>query len=439
MKMHTHAAWLVTFALGLSCATAAAFAEPVPPAEAGPDNVDAQREDALDALSQFRLHAEFRTRLEFLSNDNGLGGDVHLGLRSRLGVTWTPSDIVSVVVIVQDIRKFGAFAAIPSTGGGGKTDLYLGYLHIATDQFGFQLGRQELSYDAQRLVGALDWADQGRQFDAVRLRFFDGEHGYDKASLDAFWAPTAVNGAPPFGKFADYTGQFAGMHATIPLIEAHKFATYAYYLNAGAPTTHTFTFGLYFAHDKQGAGLVYDAEGVLQISDRENIVGTGFAYAGHVGVGFDDGAFRIAGEFNIGSGEDALDPAVQAFNNLFPTNHNKYGYIDRQNWSNTINAAIRGWYRLSVSWLPTPIVFELSAWIFFRLRGQGSNDSFLGALPASTSDLKAVEIDFEASTKLLEFMSTLLGVSVWIPGGLAEDAGFGNIDVFFYFQLRLKA
>lgn len=412
------------------------------------DPLDELGEDATERLmaallmmTQFRFHLEVRTRLEFLSNDNGLGGDVHIGLRSRLGLTWAPTDFVNVTVQLQDVRKFGAFPPSPTGSPAGLTDLYLGYFLIRGEDFAFQMGRQELSYDSQRLVGALDWANQGRQFDAVRLRLLNRDHGYDKASLDIFWTPTGVNGAPPFGNFNAYSSQFAGVHATLPILENHKAATYAYYLNAGTPTTHTFTFGVYFSQERKGSGAIYDAEAAIQISDVENAVGTGFAYAAHAGGGYDDGSFKIYGEINIASGEDALDPAVQAFNNLFPTNHNKYGYIDRQGWSNTLNFAVRSWYRLGLLQVAEKSVtldLELSVWMFFRLRGQGSNDAFLGALPASTSDLKAVEIDFAASMNALDLQTTLIGVSVWIPGGLAEDAGFGNVDVYFYLMIRFK-
>jgi hypothetical protein len=50
----------------------------------------------------------------------------------------------------------------------------------------------------------------------------------------------------------------------------------------------------------------------------------------------------IALEFNWASGdEDPNDSKSNKFNNLFPTNHLFYGYMDKASWSNTLNWAIR--------------------------------------------------------------------------------------------------
>jgi len=77
-----------------------------------------------------------------------------------------------------------AYANAPAVAGTSKTqgygpesdtiDLHQGYLTLGnTNSFPLALkaGRQEMSYGEERLIGAFDWNNMGRAFDAARLRW----------------------------------------------------------------------------------------------------------------------------------------------------------------------------------------------------------------------------------------------------------------------------
>ena len=69
------------------------------------------------------------------------------------------------------------------------------------------------------------------------------------------------------------------------------------------------------------------------------------AFAGHWGAGYvwQSHAWkpRLFAEYNFASGDDnAKDGDVGTFQNLFPTNHKFYGYMDVFSWQNIHNPAV---------------------------------------------------------------------------------------------------
>ncbi len=387
-----------------------------------------------DTLSPY---LELRLRPLWLSDGNDLGGDLTLNLRTRAGLRWEPDERLVITAVFQDMRAFalsdspGSLPPGPHAPQTGKTDLYLGNLEWAPlDGLTLLMGRQELAYDDQRLVGALDWFDQGRQFDALRLRLGARAHNYDAFSLDIFWAPITFADEP--AEFGEYDRQFAGVHATIPTNDEMRLSAYAYHLAARSPQpVHTFTLGTYHARLPH-KGFRYQAVAAVQVNGDVLGEEMAFAWAVHGTLGFGFQALRLMAEVNAASGDTVTTGASRAFNNLFPTNHNKYGYIDRQNWSNTFNVALRGWYDTPVSWAEQPVTVELSVWAFWPQIYSGGSDVFLGQMEPGSSGLKALEFDLRVTHRCDLGLGFTFGTSVWVPGAVATRNGFGDTDVFLY-------
>jgi hypothetical protein len=137
--------------------------------------------------AQFTLTGQLRTRTEVR---NGLGNLVPKGSkpavftsqRTRLafGYKW---DRILFGATVQDVRVWGQDASTISNADGNRLMLHEGWADLtlankadtnirfkAVDLLSLKIGRQELNYDDVRLVGNLDWLQQGRRHDMALLK-----------------------------------------------------------------------------------------------------------------------------------------------------------------------------------------------------------------------------------------------------------------------------
>ena len=98
-------------------------------------------------------------------------------MRLGLDAQWK---FLRVMMQIQDARLFGTR---PGFDDGGAFALHQGILEFGNDERGYvRVGRQEINYGNQRMIGALDWLMSGRSFDALRFHGFFG----DKVEVDAF-------------------------------------------------------------------------------------------------------------------------------------------------------------------------------------------------------------------------------------------------------------
>jgi hypothetical protein len=139
------------------------------------------------AKAQFTFTGQLRTRTEVR---NGLGNLVPKGSkaavftsqRTRLifGYKW---DRLTFGVSVQDVRVWGQDASSVSNADGNRLMLHEGWAELTLankadttirfrmlDALSIKIGRQELSYDDVRLIGNLDWLQQGRRHDMALLK-----------------------------------------------------------------------------------------------------------------------------------------------------------------------------------------------------------------------------------------------------------------------------
>ncbi|GAB2598958.1 alginate export family protein [Spirosoma areae] len=140
--------------------------------------------------AQFSLIGQLRTRTELR---NGLGNlapkdapaAFFTSQRTRLtfGYKW---DRVQFQTAVQDVRVWGQDAATINNADGNRLMVHEAWAEItlansadttikfrAIQNLSLKIGRQELVYDDVRLLGNLDWLQQGRRFDAALLK---GQH-----------------------------------------------------------------------------------------------------------------------------------------------------------------------------------------------------------------------------------------------------------------------
>lgn len=140
---------------------------------------------SLQATAQVTLSGQVRTRTEVR---DGQGAPLSIGAppafftsqRTRLSVGYN-ADRLKLGITAQDVRLWGQ--DVSTINRTTTADLNGLLLHEAWAELGLtdtviknktlslKIGRQELLYDDQRLLGNLDWLQQGRRHDAALMKF----------------------------------------------------------------------------------------------------------------------------------------------------------------------------------------------------------------------------------------------------------------------------
>ena len=136
------------------------------------------------AQAQFTLEGEFRPRTEYR---NGFGSliaddaDAGFGIstRARLKAGYK-TEAYKFFLSMQDVMVWGENRQILPYDQNNSFAIFQAWAEIALGEgFSTKIGRQVLSYDDQRILGGLDWAQQGRNHDAALLKYKK-----DKFTLD---------------------------------------------------------------------------------------------------------------------------------------------------------------------------------------------------------------------------------------------------------------
>ncbi len=139
------------------------------------------------ARAQLTLTAQLRTRTEIrdglgnlVPKDSKIAAFTSQRTRLIVGYKW---DRLAVGLSLQDVRVWGQDASSVSNADGNRLMLHEGWAELTLankndstikfrllDFLSIKIGRQELSYDDVRLLGNLDWLQQGRRHDMALLK-----------------------------------------------------------------------------------------------------------------------------------------------------------------------------------------------------------------------------------------------------------------------------
>lgn len=217
--------------------------------------------------------------------------------------------------------------------------LFQGFLdlrQVTGERLRMRAGRQELSYGEERLIGAFGWDNVGRSFDGFKLTVPRG-----RTSVDLFAArlalPDPVAPLPQLGNpnFLGIYGRRQGM--SWGDVEAYALGRSG---TVGGPPGQSWTFGVRpvgrFGDTRR---FDFSVEAAIQAGTTGGRRIAASAAHGAVGYTFPGSSrIRAAIEYNLATGGNPDDPrTVRTFDQLFPTNHDKYGYMDYQGWRNMRN------------------------------------------------------------------------------------------------------
>ncbi len=412
----------------------------------------------VDLQEKMRFEAR-ENNFDFNSEVNGPQDASWLLQRFRLGLGYAVTPWLKLYVQGQDVRELGGsrpneigtFAA----EGDDTFDLLKAYVQAGDLKKGFSatLGRQFLSYGDQRLIGPLEWLNQARTFDAVRLRY-----AAPTWSLDLFSASPVNFRDHEWNKsnFLDdddsVNDLFSGLYASTQWVPINTTTDF-YLLHKRDDGTAAFgprlgdtsfiTLGTLWKGDpKKLGGWDYETEMAFQTGEVNGRDLT--AFAGHWGLGYNWSACRwkprLGIQYNYATGDrDPADGDLQTFQNLYPTNHLFYGYMDTTGWLNMHNP------QLNFSFMPTA---KLKVMLDYHLYWNASNDDSwrrvngvtavrpVNAAARGASNFRGQEIDLTAVYKWNPHVSLQAGYSLFIAGDYLSDTGAGDNAHFGYVQVQ---
>ena len=433
---------------------------------------------------QERVRVELRdNNFDFNDSVNIATDDTWLLQRLRVGVMVKPVDWFKTYVQGQDTREFESerknVPFVAGSEGDDPFDLRQAYVELgnpAKFPLVAKVGRQEFIYGDERLIGAFDWNNFSRTFDAVKLRYDAPEQ---KFWVDAFashvveireYGPDENRGWT-FND-ANWQDTFAGIYGSTTLIPKQTTDAYFLYRNkkdndplysdslGNVARAYDIRQEIYTAGARVKslpgtlAGFDYEAEGAYQFGRDQGRIdlaypnATGdmldheaYAFEARVGYTWEEVKWkpRLGVEYSFASGDtDPNDDKDESFLNLFPTNHKFYGYMDLFAWKNIHNPVA------SLKFTPDPKVtvqidghgFWLAtnedAW--YRANAVAQVRPF-SAAGADAETFVGTEIDLTIGYNVHRALKFLFGYSHFFAGSYLEDTGTADDADFAYAQM----
>lgn len=434
--------------------------------------------------AQERLRFESReNNFDFDSRGNALSitDDSYLLQRFRLGLRYKPNTWLNSYLQTQDAREIGSTRPDDPGFFGAEGDqnfmlrqANLGIANFKECPFGVTAGRQELAYGDERLIGSFDWNNLARVFDGFKLRFQQPDW-----NLEAF-AVMPVSQYTDHFDVPDADDKFYGMYFQMNHLPVQVTEFYALYRNKRSNDAGFPVGGYNLGTNKPGDQVGTQAGDYATLGTRiKSVPGKlgpwdyGLEVAGQTGSIISDSAdtnllnattsrkqllayaahamggytfqgkekIRLGLEYDHASGDsDPSDGSNESFQNLFPTNHKFYGYMDLFAWKNIHNARIQfnitpvDKLMLQADYHAFWLADTSDAW--FRanaatpVRGVGARNT----LRDRAGNFAGQEIDFTATYPLAKWVKLHGGYSHFFAGQYLHDTGPAADADFFYLQ-----
>ena len=367
--------------------------------------------------ADFGLRLDARWRGE--SDGRDLNSDTNMihasALRSRLGVWMKQGDIKAYVQFQHPHTLEWNSSALATDN---TVDVHQAFIHVdrfLLDNLSMKLGRTELKYGDERLIGAVGWSNIGRTFDGVVFH-----HEMDANWVDVFY--TNQGGAPagtePNSLFAGVWGHWDALRVDAYLLHNN--------LVGNRPDGE-----LVRIQPMTTAGIFYKNALTDQISTSGNAayqMGSRRLWIGGLLTDYNIRAWMFAWQvwykvnpasnpaIGIGvdmtSGDDlSNDNTINWFSNLYYTGHKFRGHMDMFIGSNI--AGLRDVY-LSVKMNPSNKMTTIFSF---------HNFNEMAAPSYTTPQALGNELDLDCTYKLKPNLLLGGGGGVYIPESSNQDTG----------------
>jgi len=304
-------------------------------------------------------------------------------LMPRVGYS---SDTFTFVVEARSSYSVGDNRFNPAAAGTGLAEndgplqaqlAYLTFGSLKDSPVTVKVGRQELTYGDQRLVGSALWLNTPRTFDAVKVRYqnafvgvdvfaanvvydrrdhFNESNSQDTLSGAYFdfpgWSKTSVVEAYLFARNVDrgiVTDNWSPVPAPFRLTAPQDVYTLGYHAKSKPGAFGPWDYGVELMYQFGNRTAVFPATPVATALAAPRLRHQAWAFVLQGGHTWKAAPLqpRLALIVSAASGDDATPGASSTFQNLLPSNHGLYGAMDLSGLQNLED------FRLSLSGKPT--------------------------------------------------------------------------------------
>lgn len=290
----------------------------------------------------FELSAELRPRFEYrhgfttLIADN-LDATAFVSQRTRLNFDYS-SDDIKAYVNLQNIRVWGDVPTLNNSDKNGLAIQQAWAELFFTSQWSVKLGRQEISYDDERIFGSVGWAQQARSHDALLGIFQPNENQRFEIGLalnaegeTLFKSDYDLNAYKNF-QYAWYHTQ--GFHVGLSILVLN--AGFAFEDKSKQSIAYNQVFGAHATFSKNkfraNASLYFQTGKIENTSLNANNFAANLYYkiSNTTTLGF-------GSEYLSGTDMNSSKNELKSFNPWFGTNHKFNGWMDYFYVGNHIN------------------------------------------------------------------------------------------------------
>lgn len=386
------------------------------------------------AENNFEINGSMRVRTEAKSNAdfNSSASDptASTATRMRLDMKFHANEDLDIFFQPQFTKVWGQAEYVPSgagantsTGTSGTThdtglDVHQAYGHFKfNDSMMACVGRKELNYGDQLLVGGVGWNNVGRSFDLV-----SGTYKYEIGQVDVFNSKVTDRNVTSGGAGDQ---DFSGAYSTNKVSDQLKsLDAYVLYKHDGgqSPETSTAAYGLRAKSDI--GALDYRAEATFENVKSLTESTDDNQYDLEVGyMVLPEGALRISGEYFA---------STKNYDQLYPTGHKWLGYADQFSRRNIKGFRIGLNGTFAEKWTAS-----LDYHNFQRSDKSFGAYNFSGTSYGTTGESGAVasEVDLVVGYKVRNGLSLEGGYAQVNPDSYLKDNVGSDKTSFYYLQL----
>lgn len=281
-----------------------------------------------DADLQIRPRFEYRNGFKTLLNETQESA-AFVSQRSRLGLGYA-HDKLLVKLTAQNIHVWGDVPTmrLEDVNGVALFEAYGQYQ--VSEKLMFRLGRQVLSYDNQRILGEVNWAQQGQSHDAALVSWRPKEsHRLDLGA--AYSAPVESIVEIPYDVNSYQNLQFAWYHMDVNNVAFSFLLMNTGYEHQGTlqkrETDYLQTYGAF--HEFKSGNFSGNVAAYGQTGERNDRD----VSAWYAGINLN---YLLTNSWKLGAGAEYLSGTdmnensdeLRSFTPLFGTNHGFNGFMD---------------------------------------------------------------------------------------------------------------
>ncbi len=384
---------------------------------------------------QFQISGVARVRSEWRNNadfsDTTADSTDFLGTRFFLEMKFTPNERTFVLLQPQFTKVWGQTEFVP-TGAGANTetgtsggtrdsqiDAHQAYVrHLAHPKLGVTVGRKELNFGDQLLVGGVGWSNVGRAFDTIGLDFT-----HKQGSVDIFTAKVKDSNVSAAGAGDK---DFSGIYSANGFGEGFNEFDIYFFLSDDASASPHFKTHAYGLRMKSPVGRFdYRFEGTYETVVTAATNSDEHQYDAEVGFQVWEGA-RVSAEYFYASAH---------FDSLYPTGHKWLGYADLFSRRN-----IDGFRAGIAAQVDQSLAVRLDYHQFYRADTDSPGYKLSGAPYGSAGSDRdmAAEVDLVLTYKLDLQTSLEAGAARLEPGDYMRANSMPDAATFYYVQAATK-